>query len=92
MEFLLIDIAFLDLGGRYRELIRQMDFNLSTCKMVSATHADVDHIPGWPSTERVKTNGRRHPSERRPARNRRRRTHLRIHQSQGIELPRPRAK
>src|SRR5438874_7771529 len=45
-EFLLIDIGFLDTVEEIVELIRQMDFNLSTCKMLVATHADVDHIQG----------------------------------------------
>jgi len=45
-EFLLIDIGYLDTVEEIIELIRQMDFNLSTCKMVIATHADADHIQG----------------------------------------------
>jgi glyoxylase-like metal-dependent hydrolase (beta-lactamase superfamily II) len=45
-EFLLIDIGFLDTVEEIVELIRQMDFNLSACKMVVATHADVDHVQG----------------------------------------------
>jgi glyoxylase-like metal-dependent hydrolase (beta-lactamase superfamily II) len=45
-EFLLIDIGYLDTVEEIVELIRQMDFNLSTCKMVIATHADADHIQG----------------------------------------------
>src|SRR5579859_5179309 len=45
-EFLLIDIGYLDSVEEIVELIRQMDFNLSTCKMVIATHADADHIQG----------------------------------------------
>jgi beta-lactamase superfamily II metal-dependent hydrolase len=45
-EFLLIDIGYLDAVDEIIELIRQMDFNLSTCKMVIATHADADHIDG----------------------------------------------
>src|SRR6516162_8836890 len=45
-EFLLIDIGYLDAVEEIIELIRQMDFNLSTCKMVIATHADADHIQG----------------------------------------------
>src|SRR5438874_8987569 len=44
--FLLIDIGYLDTVDEIVELIRQMDFNLSTCKMVIATHADADHIQG----------------------------------------------
>src|SRR6516165_9767285 len=45
-EFLLIDVGYLDTIDEIVELIRQMDFNLSTCKMVIATHADADHIQG----------------------------------------------
>ncbi len=45
-EFLLIDIGFLDAVDEIVELIRKMDFNLSACKMVIATHADADHVQG----------------------------------------------
>src|SRR6185295_15511392 len=45
-EFLLIDIGFMDGVDEIVEMIRQMDFNLSTCKMIIATHADADHIQG----------------------------------------------
>src|SRR4029077_9054382 len=45
-EFLLIDIGYLDTVDEIVELIRQMDFNLSTCKMLIATHADADHVQG----------------------------------------------
>jgi glyoxylase-like metal-dependent hydrolase (beta-lactamase superfamily II) len=45
-EFLLIDIGFMDTVDDIVELIRQMDFNLSTCKMIIATHADADHVQG----------------------------------------------
>jgi glyoxylase-like metal-dependent hydrolase (beta-lactamase superfamily II) len=45
-EFALIDIGYLDTVDEIIELIRQMDFNLSTCKMLIATHADADHIQG----------------------------------------------
>src|SRR5208282_2325277 len=45
-EFLLIDIGYMDTVEEIVELIRKMDFNLSTCKMIIATHADADHIQG----------------------------------------------
>src|SRR5256714_8950173 len=45
-EFLLIDIGYLDTVPEIVDLIRQMDYNLSTCKMLIATHADADHIQG----------------------------------------------
>src|SRR5882762_1908789 len=45
-EFLLIDIGYIDTVNEIVDLVRQMDFNLSTCKMLIATHADADHIQG----------------------------------------------
>ncbi len=45
-EWLLIDVGYLDTIDEILELIRKMDFNLSSCKMLVATHADVDHIQG----------------------------------------------
>jgi glyoxylase-like metal-dependent hydrolase (beta-lactamase superfamily II) len=51
-EFLLIDIGYSDQTDDIIDLLRKMDFNLSTCKMVIATHADIDHIQGL---DRVKT-------------------------------------
>ena len=45
-EFALIDVGFLDELPDVLELIRQMDYGLSACKMIVATHADVDHTQG----------------------------------------------
>ena len=45
-EFLLIDVGYLDTIDEIVDLIRRMDFNLSACKMLIATHADADHIQG----------------------------------------------
>src|SRR5205085_6237577 len=61
-EFLLIDIGYLDTVDEIVELIRQMDFNLSTCKMIIATHADADHIQGLArARELLKTRAAAHP-------------------------------
>src|SRR5215813_10713066 len=61
-EFLLIDIGYLDAVDEIIELIRQMDFNLSTCKMLVATHADADHIQGLARAKEVlKTKVAAHP-------------------------------
>jgi glyoxylase-like metal-dependent hydrolase (beta-lactamase superfamily II) len=61
-EFLLIDIGFLETVEEIVELIRQMDFNLSTCKMIIATHADADHIQGVArAKELLKTRVAAHP-------------------------------
>jgi hydroxyacylglutathione hydrolase len=45
-EWLLIDVGYQDAVDEVIELVRQMDFPLSQCKMLIATHADVDHIQG----------------------------------------------
>ena len=61
-EFLLIDIGYLETVEEIIELIRQMDFNLSTCKMIIATHADADHIQGIArAKELLKTKVAGHP-------------------------------
>ena len=61
-EFVLIDIGYLEAVDEIVEMIRQMDFNLSTCKMIIATHADADHIQGISrAKELLKTSVAAHP-------------------------------
>jgi glyoxylase-like metal-dependent hydrolase (beta-lactamase superfamily II) len=45
-EWLLIDIGYDDTVDEVIELIRDMDFPLSHCRTLLATHADIDHIQG----------------------------------------------
>ena len=45
-DWLLIDIGFDETVDEIVELIRQLDFPLSQCRMLIATHADADHIQG----------------------------------------------
>jgi glyoxylase-like metal-dependent hydrolase (beta-lactamase superfamily II) len=45
-EWALIDIGYEDTVDDIISMIRQMDFPLSQCKYLVATHADVDHIQG----------------------------------------------
>jgi glyoxylase-like metal-dependent hydrolase (beta-lactamase superfamily II) len=45
-EWILIDIGYSDAVDEIVEMIRDMDFPLSHCKLIIATHADVDHIQG----------------------------------------------
>lgn len=45
-QWLLIDIGYADSVEEIIELIREMDFPLSQCQTIVATHADVDHIQG----------------------------------------------
>src|SRR5437867_374235 len=61
-EWLLIDIGYLDAADEIIDLIREMDFNLSACKMIVATHADADHIQGLAhARELLKTQVAAHP-------------------------------
>ena len=45
-EWLLIDIGYEDTVNEILDLVRQMDFSLTKCKYLVATHADVDHVQG----------------------------------------------
>jgi glyoxylase-like metal-dependent hydrolase (beta-lactamase superfamily II) len=66
-EFLLIDIGYLETADEIIELIRRMDFNLSTCKMLIATHADADHAQGAAHARKVlKTKVAAHPKAAAP--------------------------
>src|SRR5438477_3672675 len=66
-EFLLIDIGYLETVDEIVELIRQMDFNLSRCRMVIATHADADHVQGLArARELLKTKAAAHPESVNP--------------------------
>jgi len=66
-EYLLIDIGFEESVDEIVELIRQMDFSLSKCKMIIATHADVDHIQGLQAAkDRLKTQIAAHPLSVKP--------------------------
>src|SRR5947209_16361547 len=61
-EWLLIDIGYLDTVDEVIDLIRRMDFSLSACKMIVATHADADHIQGLArARELLKTEVGAHP-------------------------------
>jgi glyoxylase-like metal-dependent hydrolase (beta-lactamase superfamily II) len=89
-EFLLIDIGFLDTVEEIVELIRRMDFNLSTCKMVIATHADADHIQGIArAKELLKTKVAAHPLSIEPIESGDEITTYATIKAQGIEIPMP---
>jgi hydroxyacylglutathione hydrolase len=61
-EWLLVDIGYLDTVDEIIELIRRLDFNLSACKMIIATHADADHIQGLAhARDLLKTTVAAHP-------------------------------
>ena len=61
-EWILIDIGYEESVDEIIELIRQMDFPLSQCKTIIATHADVDHIQGLARAKQLlKTTATGHP-------------------------------
>jgi glyoxylase-like metal-dependent hydrolase (beta-lactamase superfamily II) len=89
-EFLLIDIGYLDTVPEIIDLIRDMDFNLSTCKMVIATHADADHIQGIArARELLKTKVAAHPLSVGPIETGDEIMTYATIKAQGLELPMP---
>lgn len=61
-EWALIDIGFEDAVEEIIELIRQLDFPLSNCQTLIATHADVDHAQGLAAAKKMlKTTVTAHP-------------------------------
>jgi glyoxylase-like metal-dependent hydrolase (beta-lactamase superfamily II) len=52
-EWALIDIGYEDAVDDFIELIRQLDFPLSQCKTLIASHADVDHIQGLAKAKQI---------------------------------------
>lgn len=52
-EWLLIDIGYNDTVDEIVELVRQIDFPLSKCQTLIATHADVDHIQGLAAAKKA---------------------------------------
>lgn len=68
-EWILIDIGYEETVDEIVELIRQLDFPLSQCKTLVATHADVDHIQGLAKAKQVlRTTVTAHPLAAEPLR------------------------
>jgi glyoxylase-like metal-dependent hydrolase (beta-lactamase superfamily II) len=89
-EFALIDIGFIDTVEEIVELIRKMDFNLSHCKMVIATHADADHVQGIARVrELLKTKTAAHPLSVGPLESGDEILTYATIKAQGIEIPMP---
>lgn len=61
-EWTLIDIGYEDTVDEIIEMIRQMDFPLAQCKMLVASHADVDHAQGLARAQQLlRTSVAAHP-------------------------------
>lgn len=52
-DWVLFDIGYDDAVDECIELIRQLDFPLSNCKMLVASHADIDHIQGLAKAKEI---------------------------------------
>lgn len=52
-EYALIDIGYEDDVDEIVDLIRRMDFSLSSCQLLIATHADVDHTQGLHRAQQI---------------------------------------
>ena len=52
-EWILIDIGFDETVDEIVEIIRQLDFPLSSCKTLIATHADADHVQGLAKAKQI---------------------------------------
>lgn len=62
-EFLLVDIGESEVLNEVIDLVRAMDFPLSKCKMIVATHADVDHVQALAAArDRLKAKTAAHPA------------------------------
>jgi hydroxyacylglutathione hydrolase len=92
-EYALIDVGFLDELGDVLELIRQMNFSLSACKLIIATHADVDHTQGLARAREVlKCKVAAHPKSVEPIEQGDEiLTYARV-DAQNIQIPMPRCK
>jgi glyoxylase-like metal-dependent hydrolase (beta-lactamase superfamily II) len=61
-EYLLLDVGLEETLDEVIDLIRSLDFPLSKCKMLVATHADADHVQGLAmARERLKAKTAAHP-------------------------------
>ena len=66
-EWVLIDTGFEECVDEIVELIRQLDFPLSHCKLLIATHADVDHVQGLAKMKQLlRTQVASHPKAVKP--------------------------
>lgn len=52
-EYVLVDIGYEDDVDEVLDLIRRMDFSLSACQLLIATHADVDHTQGLKRAQEI---------------------------------------
>ena len=89
-EWTLIDLGYDDTVEEIIELIRQIDFPLSQCKTLIATHADVDHSQGLARAKQMlKTTVTAHPLAAEPLEQGDRLKTFALIESQGIDMAMP---
>ncbi len=89
-EWLLIDIGYEETVDDFIEVIRQMDFPLSRCKTLVATHADVDHIQGLAKAKQLlRTTVTSHPNAVKPLQTGDRLVTLAEIEAQGLQMEMP---
>ena len=92
-EYVLIDVGQDDTLGELIDLIRDMDFPLSKCKMLVASHADADHVQALAGAkERFRTKAAAHPKAVRAIETGDRIETFASIPAQGIELAMPKCK
>lgn len=89
-EFVLLDIGLTDSLDEVIDTVRRLDFPLSRCKGVVATHADADHVQGLAAArDRLRTKAFAHPhAADRLERGERVETFAQI-TAQGFDIPMP---
>src|SRR5262245_37756558 len=89
-EWALIDVGYLDTVTEIIDLVRQMDFSLSACKLLIATHADADHVQGLArAKELLKAPVAAHPLSVAPLESGDEILTYATIKAQGIEIPMP---
>jgi glyoxylase-like metal-dependent hydrolase (beta-lactamase superfamily II) len=89
-DWIMIDIGYEETVEEIIELVRQLDFPLSRCQTVIATHADADHIQGLAKVKQLlKTTVTSHPLAVAPLEQGDRLKTFAEIEAQGISMPMP---
>ena len=92
-EWALIDVGQEDTLDEVIELVRALDFTLSRCKLLIATHADADHVQGLRrAKEMLRTRTAAHPESVAPLEAGDEILTYATIKAQGIEIPMPTCK
>lgn len=89
-DWIMIDIGYEETVEEIIELVRQLDFPLSRCQTIIATHADADHIQGLAKAKQLlKTTVTSHPLAVEPLETGDRLKTFAEIEAQGISMPMP---